>query len=408
MATNDINVRARSIGNHGLATTQLTAFNGYSKHPQGNFYVPNSFNVQNKHRVIVRQAPLNSVNSASWLNSLQVDFKIEHAHVSTLTYAYVQVKITNSTGASVTLAPTPFWLDCSEIINSNGNVLSTVTGQEVYLSLAFLSRDEFEQMASYMCLSMAYATTGRAVADGASGIFYIPLFHLLSSAKLLLAGLHHKITIRLYTQSSSYILLSGSHPTVTEVAMILKGYSKPSSIKQSRRSLYNNKMPLKLPFINFIRHKDVQTLATSMQYTTILSTIKGTICGLFFTPRASGFSASTHGNYQAIANYDVQLASGESLTGHYIRLHEDSKLENAELFNNVFGNNKDWYFVSFSSDPSGDYSSGANSGYQFFVGTEKLVWTTNSTITPGTFQLDVIALSVEHLHIMDGYIKAQK
>jgi hypothetical protein len=116
--------------------------------------------MQNKHHVIMHQAPQNSVTASTWLNGSSTDFKLERCNLSILTNAYVQVKITNSTGGSTTLAPTPFWVDTIEIFNSHGNLLSSITGQQLFMTLAFLSRNEFEQLASYMCLSTAYATTG--------------------------------------------------------------------------------------------------------------------------------------------------------------------------------------------------------------------------------------------------------
>jgi hypothetical protein len=97
-----------------------------------------------------------------------------------------------------------------------------------------------------------------------------------------------------------------------------------------------------------------------------LSGLQGPVMGLFFT-----------------------LCSGESLTSHYVLLHEDSRIENTELFDNLFGNNKNWYFIPFSSHLAEDYSSRSNQGYQVFMGTEKLVFTTNKSITPDAFQIDV-------------------
>jgi hypothetical protein len=55
-------------------------------------------------------------------------------------------------------------------------------------------------------------------------------------------------------------------------------------------------------------------------------------------------------------------------------LHEDSKLENAKLFDNLFGNNKNWYFIFFSSRPAKDYDTNSNQGYQVFMGTKKLIY----------------------------------
>jgi hypothetical protein len=85
-------------------------------------------------------------------------------------------------------------------------------------------------------------------------------------------------------------------------------------------------------------------------------------------------------------------------------LHKDSKIENAELFDNLFGNNKNQYFILFSSHPAEDYGTRSNQGYQVFTGTEKLVFTTNSSITPGAFQIDVYALYSCHLHIENGQV----
>jgi hypothetical protein len=145
-------------------------------------------------------------------------------------------------------------------------------------------------------------------------------------------------------------------------------------------------------------------LATSTQYMVTLSGLQGLVKGLFFILRSGPNTRSTQGTYQAISSYDIQLASGKSLTDHYVKLHEDSKLENAEMFDNLFGNNKNWYFIPFSSHPTKDYGSSSNQGYQVFTGTEKLVFNTNSTITPGAFQIDVYALNSYHLHIENSQI----
>jgi hypothetical protein len=126
--------------------------------------------------------------------------------------------------------------------------------------------------------------------------------------------------------------------------------------------------------------------------------------GLFFMLHSGPNTRSTQGTYQAVASYDIQMASGESLTGHYVKLHEDSRLENAELFDNLFGSNKSWYFISFSSHPAEDYGTGSNQGYQVFTGTEKLVFTTKASITPGSFQIDIFALNSCHLHVKNGQV----
>jgi hypothetical protein len=58
------------------------------------------------------------------------------------------------------------------------------------------------------------------------------------------------------TNVTSLTILLGSHPTVTEVALILKGYNEPNTHHDAHRVSYNNRMPLKLPFYNWQVVKD--------------------------------------------------------------------------------------------------------------------------------------------------------
>jgi hypothetical protein len=163
-------------------------------------------------------------------------------------------------------------------------------------------------------------------------------------------------------------------------------------------------MPLKLPFYNWQLVKDSYLLATSTQYTENPNGLQGLVMGLFFTLQSGPNTGSTQGTYQAISSYDIILCSSESKTGHYVKLHKDSRLENAKMFDHLFGKNKNWYFIGFSSHPAKDYGTGSNHGYQVFLGTEKLVFTTNSTITPGTFQINMYTLNSCHLHIENSQV----
>jgi hypothetical protein len=210
------------------------------------------------------------------------------------------------------------------------------------------------------------------------------------------------------TNVSGLTLLSGTHPSVTEVALILKGHNEPNEHRDARHATYNNCMALKLPFYNWQVVRDSQSLAVSTQYTVTLSGLRGPVMGLFFTLRSGPNTGSSQATYQAVTSYDIQLSSGESLTGHYVRLHEDTRIDNAELFDNLFSNNKSWHFIPFSSHPAEDYGTGSNHGYQVFTGTEKLVFTTNASITPGVFQIDVYALNSCHLHIENGQVNRRE
>eukprot|EP01127_Copromyxa_protea_P010584 TRINITY_DN2582_c0_g1_i1.p1 TRINITY_DN2582_c0_g1~~TRINITY_DN2582_c0_g1_i1.p1 ORF type:complete len:259 (+),score=31.21 TRINITY_DN2582_c0_g1_i1:127-903(+) len=254
-----------------------------------------------------------------------------------------------------------------------------------------------------MCMTSAYATTGTALASTASGEYIIPLFHLFQACKLHLAGLKGEITVRVKTAGASRAILAGSHPSVTDVSLIMKGYAEPDYRRQSRVAVYNGKLPVKLPFKNWQRVQANLTLAVNSKYNVILQGLSGPVMGMFVAVRSAPNTGAGQGTYQAISSLDIQLAGGESLTGHYVKTDVDMKLECAELLNNKFATAKDWYFISFSSDPSGDYGTGNVSGYQVFTGNEKLVINTGA-LTPGSFQIDVLALCPAHLDIRDGKV----
>jgi hypothetical protein len=63
--SNEIHQRAKQVGSHGLAITELNSFHGVAKHLNGNFLVPRNYNVQNKLRVQVRQVPQTSITGSS-------------------------------------------------------------------------------------------------------------------------------------------------------------------------------------------------------------------------------------------------------------------------------------------------------------------------------------------------------
>src|SRR5690606_18789287 len=155
-----------------------------------------------------------------------------------------------------------------------------------------------------------------------------------------------ELTIRLKTAGTAVALVAGTHPTVTDVGLIMKGYAEPDNRRESRIAAYNGKLPLKLPFYNRQRVQSSQTLAANSKYNVILQGLTGPVMGFFVTLRSAPNTAAGQGVYQPIESIDVQLAGGESLTGHYVKTHSDMKLEAAELFNNKFALTKDWYFVS--------------------------------------------------------------
>lgn len=130
----------------------------------------------------------------------------------------------------------------------------------------------------------------------------------------------------------------------------MEGVAEVSSRPDARRAIYNaTYMFLKLPFFNFAPHRDVVSLAASSTYTNLYH---GNICGLFVAVRPATLTAANQGTYSALASLDVHLSSGESITGHETKLHEDWKLDCSELvFRVLWGYKTESLFLHFGSKP---------------------------------------------------------
>ena len=401
--SNEIKAKSKNAGVHPVHNEDTQIYNAARPHGKMKANVPVHHTVETKQRRIVKQTAMSAFTGSSFLNGGQITFKLDRTNVRILNHIYVQVKVTNGTGAAVVLAPTPSWID-KITISAGDKTLAQITGQQLLLSLAFLARDEFEQVAKYFCTDANYSTTGVSLASGASGVYYIPLYHLFSTARLCLEGLQDEIKVFIQMAPSSLSLISGSVPNVTEACLILKGYHESDSITQGRCNLYRSQVPYKIPILNFLNHNDAQNLAASTSYTSKLVNIKGQVAGLFIAIRASAKTSTNQSNYVPVASLDIQLAGGESIIGHYVRLDKDMKIECSELFPNLFANKKDWYFVSFTSDPVGDYCTGTNHGFHTFVGTELLRFTTPAGLASATYDIDCHALQACHLHVQQGLL----
>eukprot|EP01127_Copromyxa_protea_P021893 TRINITY_DN764_c0_g1_i8.p1 TRINITY_DN764_c0_g1~~TRINITY_DN764_c0_g1_i8.p1 ORF type:complete len:238 (+),score=28.87 TRINITY_DN764_c0_g1_i8:392-1105(+) len=202
------------------------------------------------------------------------------------------------------------------------------------------------------------------------------------------------------------ILVSGSLPPVTELNLILEGFVESDRRRQLRVKEYNDpKVPLKIPGWQFTRVQDSITLSASNEFKVRLSGIIGKVMGLFVTVRSAPNTATGQNTFQSLADLDIKC-SNESYLGNKMT-HLSNKIEAAELFNNLYFVNKDVYFISFSSNPVGDFASGSSSGHQVFNGEELLVFTTPAGLSSGTFQIDVEAITACHFNVAKGVIEVR-
>lgn len=381
----------------------------YQKSPSINFNVPEGKHVQAKTRAIVNLQPSSAVSN-NLLDSGVIDLRCERGLISMLTHAYARIDTTNNDGAAITLAPPMLCLNKVDIYGANGNtILATYYGPELYQSLLFLNSREFDQMAGYIGVGANYATTGNVMAAGENRVYYIMLTQLLQNAKFYLGGLNSELLFRFtFESSANNLILGAALPTVNNFSMHLKGYYEPVAISKKRYELYHSPTPLLIPYINHQRMNQTLTLATSSTYEITMSGLTGIVAMVTFAVLPAAYTAATQANYVAIESIDITDNSNQSILGFLARDVATLKIDQAELFDNRLGLYKDFYPISFSSEPVRDIVTGNNMGCTVFNGFNKVRFTTTSTIVPGSYQIQIRAFTHEHLIVYQGAVSSSR
>ena len=408
MNSNDVHMKAaKTYPLHSQThATPTRVFKGAKQHPTlSGTFIPDQVNNDIKTRTTILQSPISSVN-ASMLNGGTLDIRVERGVIDLITSAYVKIGVTNDTGASATIAPSPFLINKIDIFAANSaQLLTTIYAQEIWLSLALLSQQEFEQLTTLFGTNANYATTGTVLASGVSTSFYVPIYNILSTSNLYLSGLKGELIIKLYFNPTSLTHLAGSLVHTDSIQLLLKGYREPQKVKDQRMSLYSGKYLI--PVITNQRMNQVITLAASTSYSILLSGLKGLIGGIFFTMRNAVITGATQGTYYLeFDQLDVQNADGSSLLGFYKRPIAERGLDSCEMFNNRMTFNSNFVYIGFAENIVNDVITGSNSGMEVFNGFEKLVFTTSSAIAPAAYQIDIFALTHQALVINSNTIIA--
>lgn len=362
-------------------------------------------------RVIVSQAPSTQVPSDA-LNGGSIDFRLERGQLHGITsHILLKMTINNDTGGLVDLPPTPFWIDRVELYSDNGGVLlNTTYGNELWLSLAWLSRDEFEDFAEALNTDIDYRSDGgNTLAINETRDFYVILSETLKSTTMVMGGLKSELLYRVYFQREQFSVVNGAVPRMTNSTLLLKGLEEPADILNKRRQVWLNNYCL-VPYCNWIRMTKALELAPSSNYEIVLSGLQGITLGLFIVVRDANFTASQQADYSNIFlnDWDIVLSSGDSMIGFYKRNNQDIRLDYAENFQNRFQRSKKFTFIPFSNDLHGDVSTGNNSGCEVMTSFERLTFTTNSLLPPGSYRVDIYSINLEQLIVNQGRVTTSR
>lgn len=418
MSLNEIRLRAEQLQVNNILTEEYDDFHAFVpwdvKKPQ-TALVPQRYTVENR---VVDNAEVQSItgfNSANFLAGSVVDFRLDSSDISVIDHAFLCCNITNNTGAGVTLPPTPFWFENIEVLSTNSNTLCNIRDIDNWQAICMLPRHDFDQIATLMGTTTAYATSGVVIANGASTELYLPLITLFNAVRLHLPGLNGAITFRFRSKPSAMNLISGTHPTFTKVVMLLGGFDEPQSKRNVRTAMYRNdylarfsNTPLYLPFYNWEHFTYSMALAASVKSDIKLSGFQGMYAALFIIVRASPLTAANQGTFILLESFQVADESGAIFCGNHVKTHARSRIIAALQLQNVSAANVNYYMLPFSSAVVNDFTTGQVHGYQVLKGNEVLSITPNSALSAGTYSIDVIGLRGNALRVLRGEIEKRQ
>ena len=207
--------------------------------------------VVNQRRAQVQVQP--SSATASTITSLSgsiVDFRLENA-IDRISSVWLRIKYSNTSGAACIVAVADAWLVVQQIYGANGSNLlyQSVNNVESYITNAFLSRDEYEGMASKRLSNSVYFAATTALADGTSGYIYIPVaLPFFQATKLRPYTIDGNLLICLQFATSAPLIASGTMD-IQESVILLNGFYE--SDMQRNKMLSEATIPKLLPFYAF-------------------------------------------------------------------------------------------------------------------------------------------------------------
>ena len=359
-------------------------------------------------REMVFVNPQSAISQTLLSSNNVVDYRWEN-NIDLIKTAYLRIKYNNSSGSNCVHATPAAFLSNIELYSDNGSTLlfnSTNSVENWLVNNLLLSRNEHELTASQRGTDATYTSPEITVANGASGYYYVWLLPLIYSA----------LKIRPYSVEGNFLLrvrfasnnISSGTMTTEECVLVVSGIREDEITR--KYVLANSDIPKRLSYYGIQRHVDQRTLAASSKYQIKLTGITGLVNSLFFILREAAYITDTSDQFTftRVDQFDILDSSNRSLTGYKIQQIDDMILEYSHQVNNLFINNSNIHFWSFSEMPISDYITGSSNGCVPFNSQNILEIYTPAALTPGDYQIIVVCLTNELMTIDDGYVKTTR
>lgn len=335
-------------------------------------------------------------------NGGSVDIRIPARSFAYADHMTLHLRITNSTGAATTLVPARWLFNRIEIWANNGQrKIADILPEELWASTALFSSDQWEH---HSALENTTADWGSptAISNGTTVDYYVRLTgNIFGQIKLPMMALDGDLVIRPYFEPFSKTnAASGAAPTLTALNVIFNCVVLDQKDYLLKQAEYRSK-PHIYDYLDGIRQLwPAQAITAGQSLELRLSGIRGRIPGLFVFVRANNPTGANLYGFADLDNctFDLLTPNGDSMliyqpSGRFLRFHEFSE----RFVSSRFGKNVKMYYLSFSTDPVADLTSGTNFGYQVLTGDERIRINFDAAFTPGTYEVGVLLYKCSEL-----------
>jgi hypothetical protein len=320
----------------------------------------------------------------------------------------IALELENKAAGPANIPAIPYLFDRVEVLAEGGNVqIARYEPMHLYAPFRHVEGPAFDL--NYKLALFPPADFSMAV--GAKASYFVPILNCpFGRNEAYLGHIKSDIFIRVWFVGASRFP-TGNIPTLTKLSVIAEQdvYAPHERMQLHERAL-SQSLDLRFGRPNF--QSMVETLAPNTRYSFVLTAVQGIVSELIITIRnanPTGFSAYSFRGWQS---YELLDGSGASLTGgmpvtsDYQRSIVDASRQSSgalDALSGMLGSKNTPLVIEFGSAKS-DLLTGSITGYVPFSGTERLIITTESTLTPGSYEIRVEYLSVARVNITNGHI----
>lgn len=347
---------------------------------------------------LIRSKPQSGFNQASLISSQgQLDY-----HLSSAGYCEkIALELELSCANAVTVIP-HYLIDRIEILATEGNIMSTIYGDNIYLNKIHKNLEFFNRIKGVENLDSNY--DGTALVPGTNYRWHLHLPTFIDGTQFKLSAVKERLLVRIWFSNLGVVAGNASDITVGQCDIIQHTQQLSSSLEASEQMRKSN-CNLKFRFLNPVRVAS-QTIAmtASSQFDVRLTSANGLSAYLYFVVRSAPLTASAINTFVQIDAFE--LLDKDNVIVGLKQTNETQKHVSLKFEGDIF-NHKYIYALPFAISVEGS-NNGAQTGFYAFTSNEILRVYTNSTFVPGNYRIDCYSFDYNTLNLNKGALSVSK